>query len=62
MSIRQGNSPKIKDHPAHLASVTVTRPLLWTFPADLMRMWPISTKVNKPENDVKLIQLATDAA
>jgi hypothetical protein len=22
---------KIKDHPAHLASVTVTRPLLWTF-------------------------------
>jgi len=21
------------------------------FPADLMRMWPISTRVNKPEND-----------
>jgi putative SOS response-associated peptidase YedK len=39
--------------PRHL-----TRP----FPADLVRMWPISTRVNKPENDVKLIQLATDAA
>jgi putative SOS response-associated peptidase YedK len=21
------------------------------FPADLMRMWPISTRVNKPGND-----------
>jgi hypothetical protein len=21
------------------------------FPADLMRMWPISTRVNEPEND-----------
>jgi hypothetical protein len=43
-----------------LASVTVTRPLIWPFPADLMCMRPISA--NKPENDVKLIQLATDAA
>jgi hypothetical protein len=25
------------------------------FPADLMRMWPISTRVNKPENDDPLI-------
>jgi hypothetical protein len=36
------------------------------FPADLMRMWPISTRVNKPENDdpsiLKPIELATDAA
>jgi len=31
-----------------------------------MRMWPISTRVNKPENDdpsiVEAIQLSTDAA
>jgi putative SOS response-associated peptidase YedK len=35
-------------------------------PADLMRMWPISTRVNKPENDDPSIleptELATDAA
>jgi hypothetical protein len=35
-------------------------------PADLMRMWPISTRVNKPENDdpsiVEPIELASDAA
>jgi hypothetical protein len=36
-----------------LASVTVTRPSMWPFPADLMRMWPISA--NQPENDVKPI-------
>ena len=33
---------------------------------DPMRMWPISTRVNKPENDspsiLEPIQLATDAA
>ena len=33
---------------------------MWPFPADLMRMWPISA--NQPENDVKPIYLATDAA
>ncbi len=27
------------------------RDLMRPFPADLMRMWPISTRVNKPEND-----------
>jgi hypothetical protein len=35
-------------------------------PADLMRMWPISTRVNKPENDdpsiLEPVELATDAA
>jgi putative SOS response-associated peptidase YedK len=40
--------------------------LMRRFPADLMRMWPISTRVNKPENDdpsiVEPIQPATDAA
>jgi putative SOS response-associated peptidase YedK len=42
------------------------RDLMRPFPADLMRMWPISTRVNKPENDdpsiVEPIELATDAA
>ena len=27
------------------------RDVLQPFPAELMRMWPISTRVNKPEND-----------
>jgi putative SOS response-associated peptidase YedK len=26
------------------------RDLMRPFPAELMRMWPISTRVNKPEN------------
>jgi putative SOS response-associated peptidase YedK len=42
------------------------RGLMRQFPADLMRMWPISTRVNKPENDdasiIEPIDLATDAA
>jgi putative SOS response-associated peptidase YedK len=40
--------------------------LMQHFPAELMRMWPISTRVNKPENDdhsiVEPIEVATDAA
>jgi putative SOS response-associated peptidase YedK len=36
------------------------------FPAALMRMWPISTRVNKPENDdpsiVEPVELATSDA
>jgi putative SOS response-associated peptidase YedK len=39
--------------------------LLRPFPAELMRMWPISTRVNKPENDdrsiVEPVEAATDA-
>jgi hypothetical protein len=27
------------------------RDLLQSYPAELMGMWPISTRVNKPEND-----------
>jgi putative SOS response-associated peptidase YedK len=27
------------------------RNLLVPFPSELMRIWPISTRVNKPEND-----------
>ena len=42
------------------------RDLMRPFPADLMHMWPISTRVNKPENDdpsiVEPIQVSTDAA
>jgi hypothetical protein len=30
---------------------TNPRDLMRPFPAGLMRMWPISTRVNKPEND-----------
>jgi putative SOS response-associated peptidase YedK len=40
--------------------------LMGPFPSELMRMWPISTRVNKPENDdpsvVEPIELATNAA
>ena len=40
--------------------------LMRPFPADLMRIWPISTRVNKPENDdpsiIEPIELASDAA
>ena len=42
------------------------RDLLRPFPAEPMRMWPISTRVNKPENDdpsiVEPIALASSAA
>src|SRR6516164_8005034 len=42
------------------------RDLLRPFPAERMRMWPISTRVNKPENDdpsiVEPIALANSAA
>jgi putative SOS response-associated peptidase YedK len=42
------------------------RELLRPFPAAKMRMWPISTRVNKAENDdaaiVEPIELAPDAA
>src|ERR1700756_2652096 len=40
--------------------------LMRPFPAGLMRMWPISTRVNKPENDdpsiIEPIETGTDAA
>jgi putative SOS response-associated peptidase YedK len=42
------------------------RDLLRPFPAGLMRMWLISTRVNKPENDdpsiTEPIELPSDAA
>jgi len=40
--------------------------LMRPFPAESMRMWPISTRVNKPENHdpsvVEPVEPATDAA
>jgi putative SOS response-associated peptidase YedK len=40
--------------------------LMRAFPAELMQMWPISRRVNKPENDdasiVEPVELNTDAA
>ena len=43
--------------------------LMWPFPAEPMRMWPISTRVNKPENDdpstvepIEPIEMSTSAA
>jgi putative SOS response-associated peptidase YedK len=61
--------------PAILAPVDYTRwlsdepnphELMRPFPAGLMRMWPISTRVNKPENDgpsiTKPVELPSDAA
>ena len=42
------------------------RELMRPFPAGLMRMWPISTRVNKPENDdpsiIEPVQLTSNAA
>jgi putative SOS response-associated peptidase YedK len=42
------------------------RDLMRPFPARLMRIWPISTRVNKPENDdpsiIEPIKLERDAA
>ena len=39
------------DYDRWLSDEPDPRDLLRPFPADLMRMWPISTRVNKPEND-----------
>ena len=38
------------------------RDLMRPFPVGLMRMWPISTRVNKPENDDPSIVEAIEAA
>jgi putative SOS response-associated peptidase YedK len=42
------------------------RDLMRPSPAEPMRMWPISTRVNKPENDdaaiVEPIKIASDAS
>ena len=54
------------DYARWLSEEPDPRDLMRPFPAHLMRMWPISTRVNKPENDdpsiIEPIELATDAA
>jgi putative SOS response-associated peptidase YedK len=54
------------DYARWLSDEPDPRDLLRPFPAESMRMWPISTRVNKPENDdptfVEPIRLASSAA
>jgi putative SOS response-associated peptidase YedK len=54
------------DHVRWLSDEPDPRDLMRPNPAGLMRMWPISTRVNKPENDdpliVEPVELETDAA
>jgi len=54
------------DYPRWLSDEPDPRDLMRPYPASLMRMWPISTRVNKPKNDepsiVEPIELATSAA
>jgi putative SOS response-associated peptidase YedK len=54
------------DHVRWLRNEPDPRDLMRPFPAESLRMWPISTRVNKPENDdpsiVEPIALTTSAA
>jgi putative SOS response-associated peptidase YedK len=54
------------DYMRWLSDEPDARELLRPYPAELMRIWPISTRANKPENDdhsiLEPIELATDAA
>jgi putative SOS response-associated peptidase YedK len=54
------------DYPRWLSYEPDPRDLMRPFPASRMRMWPISTRVNKPENDdpsiVEPVELTSDAA
>jgi putative SOS response-associated peptidase YedK len=54
------------DYARWLSDEPDPRDLMRPFPASLMRMWPISTRVNKPENDnpsiVEPVELTSDAA
>jgi putative SOS response-associated peptidase YedK len=55
-----------KDYLRWLGEEPDPRDLMRPFPAEPMRMWPISTRVNKPENDdpsiLEPVESATDAA
>jgi hypothetical protein len=57
--------PAPSDYARWLGEEPDPRNLMRPFPAELMRMWPISTRVNKPENDdpsiVEPIQLPRSA-
>jgi putative SOS response-associated peptidase YedK len=54
------------DYTRWLSDEPDPRDLMRPFLADLMRMWPISTRANKPENDdastVEPVELASDIA
>jgi putative SOS response-associated peptidase YedK len=54
------------DYARWLSEEPDPRDLMRPFPPELMRMWPISTRVNKPENDepsiLDPVQVTTDAA
>ncbi len=55
-----------KDYARWLSDEPDPRDLMVPFPTEPMRMWPISTRVNKPENDdssiLEPIKLASSAA
>jgi putative SOS response-associated peptidase YedK len=55
-----------KDYTRWLSDEPDPRDLMRPFPSEPMRMWPISTRVNKPENDdpsiIELITLTSTAA
>jgi putative SOS response-associated peptidase YedK len=55
-----------KDYTRWLSDEPDPRDLMRSFPAEPMRTWPISTRVNKPENDNASItepaELASSAA
>jgi hypothetical protein len=50
------------DYMSWLSEEPDPRDLMCPFPTELMRMWPISTRVNKPENDDPSIVEAIKAA
>jgi putative SOS response-associated peptidase YedK len=54
------------DYQRWLGDESDPREVMRPYPANLMRMWPISTRVNKPENDdpsiVEPIELAAAVA
>ncbi len=55
-----------KDYICWLNDEPDPRDLMVPFPAEPMRMWPISTRVNKPENDdpsiLEEVEIASSAA
>ena len=55
-----------KDYTRWLSDEPNPRDLMRAFPSEPMRMWPISTRVNKPENNdpsiIEPVTLAPSAA
>jgi putative SOS response-associated peptidase YedK len=54
-----------EDYERWLSDEADPHDLMQSFPADPMRMWPVSMRVNKPENDdpniVELLELESVA-